>query len=181
MALIAAIGFGLGCSVAPPVTPASSEVPDLIRARRLEIVDDDDGESVAITPGSIYIKSPVGMTSVVGGVVLLKNEYGTDVVNIGGSQSGGVIEVRSSKSELTMAEVAQRLDDTALTETQQLELMKKTSGQMAVSITVGNAGGGNVSIFNPPGKPVATLRSSAANYGVLIVADRDGKKKSFAP
>jgi len=190
LGLALVFGVSLSCSQGTQAPPASrafaarDESFDTIRAHTLEIVD-ASGEVVAALKGqatgaSLRLSSTddshseVYLSSTDGGVCSV---LGTD--NLVGMSSDrisllrrDVITDRELEQYTAKQKRGEKLDES---EKNSLSELLRRPDLPLCDISVNEAGGATIAVYNPLGKNVVTMQSNKTNSGSVIVYDVNGK------
>lgn len=195
-ALTGAVGIGLGMTQA-------SKVPEVIQAKRFEVVN-DKGMAVVSLSTNIAGKGFVGTfnssgdklvtitSSPNGGVVSTYNQKGGHVTSLGACEHGGKIMTRNTEGKTvfladadndghgfmqvvnSQGSLLARVGALPNRAAGSVEVFNETGG-LTVGINSGTTGDGMVNTYGGGGTKLASLTATQDGDGGVLAFDRDGK------
>jgi hypothetical protein len=179
MVAVVAVGFAvainfameLQLAVARPARSTPIGSIDVVRTRRLEVIDSADA-----------VVAKIADQSGSGGQLWLFGSRGKSEVRLAAHEGYSVLDLQGDNGNMTIANGWLALYDSnfdeALKNAQSEEASDAiTQKHRRVSLSKMNDGGGSVRVFNPHGKVAAEMQCSKANDGLIMVNDFDGKPK----
>jgi hypothetical protein len=142
------------------IATAGAAAPELIRARRFEVVNEKGDTLVAIAAGNGGV-----------GELSIYNAQKIQLVNLGGSEIfGGGLFLSDSKGRLKVVMTAPKDTGGVIRDL-------NGEGKPVVELTASGDGGGDVRVFNNHEKEIVTLKPDKTNSGKLGVSDAEGNEK----
>ena len=175
--LVAGISYGA-------ITP----IPEVIQARRFEVVNGDGKVVVELESwelgGKITTLSAKGLyrpsialthTDDGQGLLLVYNKDGKKLIYAGGGESGdGLLLVYTKDGKHLIYAGANKSGDGLLK-------VKSKNGNDRVAISGGLTGGGGISVLNKTGEEVVQIHADDYGMGYVGAFDRQGKGKVLQP